>query len=266
MDESNCCRIQRPDFSLEGPFGPSMIVDASQFEWHDAQWNGVGLANQVIYEMHIGTFTLEGTWQAASRQLRELSKLGVTVLEMMPINDFCGNFGWGYDGVNFFAPTRLYGAPDDFRGFIDEAHRVGLAVILDVVYNHAGPMGNFLKDFSKDYFTDRYENEWGEASTSMVLTRLRCGSSFSLMRVTGFLNFTLTACAWMPRRRSLMGLRNTSCRAGRNRAPGSGAKISLSLSAKTNLKTASSCVRARSRVTVSMGCGTMTFIIPRWWL
>ena len=81
----------------------------------------------------------------------------------MPINDFCGSFGWGYDGVNFFAPTRLYGAPDDLRGFVDEAHRVGLAVILDVVYNHAGPTGNFLKDFSKDYFTDRYENEWGEA-------------------------------------------------------------------------------------------------------
>ena len=150
-------------FQPEGPFGPSMIVDASQFEWHDAHWNGVGLANQVIYEMHIGTFTLEGTWQAASRQLLELRDLGVTVLEIMPINDFCGSFGWGYDGVNFFAPTRLYGAPDDLRGFVDEAHGAGLAVILDVVYNHAGPTGNFLKDFSKDYFTDRYENEWGEA-------------------------------------------------------------------------------------------------------
>ena len=150
-------------FQPEGPFGPSMIVDASQFEWHDAHWNGVGLANQVIYEMHIGTFTLEGTWQAASRQLPELRNLGVTVLEIMPVNDFCGSFGWGYDGVNFFAPTRLYGAPDDLRGFVDEAHRTGLAVILDVVYNHAGPTGNFLKDFSTDYFTDRYENEWGEA-------------------------------------------------------------------------------------------------------
>jgi maltooligosyltrehalose trehalohydrolase len=150
-------------FQPEGPFGPSMIVDASQFEWHDTHWKGVGLANQVIYEMHIGTFTPEGTWQAASRQLTELSNLGVTVLEIMPVNDFCGSFGWGYDGVNFFAPTRLYGAPDDLRGFVDEAHGAGLAVILDVVYNHAGPTGNFLKDFSKDYFTDRYENEWGEA-------------------------------------------------------------------------------------------------------
>jgi maltooligosyltrehalose trehalohydrolase len=150
-------------FQPEGPFGPSLIVDASQFEWHDAQWNGMGLANQVIYEMHIGTFTTEGTWQAASRQLTELRNLGVTVLEIMPVNDFCGTFGWGYDGVNFFAPTRLYGAPDDLRRFVDEAHCVDLGVILDVVYNHAGPTGNFLKDFSKDYFTDRYENEWGEA-------------------------------------------------------------------------------------------------------
>jgi maltooligosyltrehalose trehalohydrolase len=146
-----------------GPFGPSMIVDAGQFEWRDLQWNGVGLDNQIIYEMHIGTFTPEGSWQAARRQLAELKKLGITVLEVMPVNDFCGDFGWGYDGVNFFAPTRLYGAPDEFRAFVDEAHRSGLAVILDVVYNHAGPTGNFLKDFSKDYFTDRYQNEWGQA-------------------------------------------------------------------------------------------------------
>jgi maltooligosyltrehalose trehalohydrolase len=150
-------------FQPEGPFGPSMIIDPSRFEWSDSHWNGARLENQVIYEMHIGTFTVEGTWQAASRQLAELRNLGVTVLEIMPVNDFCGNFGWGYDGVNFFAPTRLYGAPDDLRRFVDEAHCVGLAVILDVVYNHAGPTGNFLKDFSKDYFTDRYENEWGEA-------------------------------------------------------------------------------------------------------
>jgi maltooligosyltrehalose trehalohydrolase len=150
-------------FQPAGPSGPSMIIDASRFGWRDSHWNGARLDNQVIYEMHIGTFTPEGTWQAASRQLAELKKLGVTVLEVMPVNDFCGSFGWGYDGVNFFAPTRLYGAPDDLRAFVDEAHRDGLAVILDVVYNHAGPTGNFLKDFSQDYFTDRYENEWGEA-------------------------------------------------------------------------------------------------------
>lgn len=150
-------------YQPEGPFGPSMVVDASRFGWRDAQWNGARLDNQVFYEMHIGTFTPEGSWQAASRQLAELKDLGVTIIEVMPVNDFCGNFGWGYDGVNFFAPTRLYGAPDELRAFVDEAHRAGLAVILDVVYNHAGPTGNFLKDFARDYFTDRYENEWGEA-------------------------------------------------------------------------------------------------------
>ncbi|MPZ77468.1 MAG: malto-oligosyltrehalose trehalohydrolase [Deltaproteobacteria bacterium] len=150
-------------YQPEGPLGPSMIIDPSQFNWRDAQWPGVRLDGQVIYELHIGTFTREGSWQAAVRELPELKKLGVTMLEIMPVNDFCGVFGWGYDGVNFFAPTRLYGVPDDFRAFVDEAHCCGLAVILDVVYNHAGPTGNFLKEFSKDYFTDRYDTDWGEA-------------------------------------------------------------------------------------------------------
>jgi maltooligosyltrehalose trehalohydrolase len=113
--------------------------------------------------MHIGTFTAEGTWKAAGQQLEALRELGVTVLEIMPVHDFCGRFGWGYDGVDFFAPTRLYGAPDDFRTFVDKAHGLSLGVILDVVYNHAGPSGNALKDFSPDYFTDRYSTDWGEA-------------------------------------------------------------------------------------------------------
>lgn len=117
----------------------------------------------MIYEMHIGTFTPEGTWEAARGQLHELAAAGITVLELMPVADFAGNFGWGYDGVNLFAPTRLYGAPDDFRRFVDEAHAEGLGVILDVVYNHLGPDGNTLAAFSADYFTDRYQNEWGEA-------------------------------------------------------------------------------------------------------
>jgi len=116
----------------------------------------------VIYEMHLGTFTAERTWAAAMRELPELARLGVTCLEIMPIADFAGQFGWGYDGVNLFAPCRLYGAPDDARRFVDEAHRHGLAVILDVVYNHLGPDGNCLARFSADYFTDRYETDWGQ--------------------------------------------------------------------------------------------------------
>lgn len=150
-------------FQPEGPHGPSQVVDPAAFHWTDADWRGVALPNQVIYEMHIGTFTKEGTWAAAQRELPELADLGVTVLEVMPVADFPGNFGWGYDGVNLFAPTRLYGAPDDFRRFVDAAHALGLGVILDVVYNHLGPDGNYLREFAEHYFTDRYTTDWGEA-------------------------------------------------------------------------------------------------------
>jgi maltooligosyltrehalose trehalohydrolase len=150
-------------FQPQGPHGHSQVVDPAAFAWTDAAWRGVVLPGQVIYEMHIGTFTPEGTWTAATSRLPDVADVGITVLEIMPLADFPGRFGWGYDGVNLFAPTRLYGSPDDFRRFVDEAHRLGLGVILDVVYNHVGPDGNYLKNFSSDYFTDRYKNEWGEA-------------------------------------------------------------------------------------------------------
>src|SRR5206468_11597027 len=141
----------------------SEIIDPAAFPWTDAGWPGVTPTGQVIYEMHVGTFTPEGTWAAAARELPALKDLGVTVVEVMPVADFAGTFGWGYDGVDLFAPTRLYGEPDGFRRFVDRAHELGLGVILDVVYNHLGPDGNYLKEFSEHYFTDRYANEWGEA-------------------------------------------------------------------------------------------------------
>ncbi len=150
-------------FQPEGPHGPSQIVDPHRFSWTDQSWGGIPPHGRVIYEMHIGTFTREGTWEAAGRELAELAGLGITVLEVMPVADFPGRFGWGYDGVALFAPTRLYGSPDDFRRFIDQAHAHGLGVILDVVYNHLGPDGNYLKAFSENFFTDRHCNEWGEA-------------------------------------------------------------------------------------------------------
>lgn len=149
-------------FQPQGPHGPSQVVDPHRYCWSDRDWKGVP-REQVIYEMHIGTFTRQGTWEAAERELGELAAVGVTTLEIMPVAEFPGKFGWGYDGVNLFAPTRHYGAPDDFRRFVDRAHGHGLAVILDVVYNHLGPDGNYLKQFSESYFTDRYKNEWGEA-------------------------------------------------------------------------------------------------------
>ena len=150
-------------FQPDGPHGPSQVVDPTAFPWHDGQWPGVGIQGQVIYEMHIGTFTREGTWAAAGRELPELAACGVTVIELMPVADFPGRFGWGYDGVGLFAPVGLYGKPDDLRRFVDEAHACGLGVILDVVYNHLGPNGNYLSQFAADYFTDKYANEWGQA-------------------------------------------------------------------------------------------------------
>jgi maltooligosyltrehalose trehalohydrolase len=150
-------------FQPDGPHGSSCIVDPTKFRWSDSQWPGVALKGQIIYEMHIGTFTKEGTWRAAVEQLAELARVGITLIEMMPVADFPGKFGWSYDGVDLFAPSHLYGTPDDLRAFIDRAHWLGLGVILDVVYNHFGPDGNYLGIFSDDYLVRGKENEWGEA-------------------------------------------------------------------------------------------------------
>jgi maltooligosyltrehalose trehalohydrolase len=150
-------------FQPEGPHGVSCVVDPRQFRWTDTNWPGVTLKGQIIYEMHIGTFTKEGTWRTATEQLAELARIGITVIEMMPVAEFPGKFGWGYDGVDLFAPSHLYGTPEDLRTFIDRAHSLGLAVILDVVYNHFGPDGNYLGIFSDDYLVREKENEWGNA-------------------------------------------------------------------------------------------------------
>jgi maltooligosyltrehalose trehalohydrolase len=138
------------------------MIDASVFPWSDEGWPGVQLAGQVLYEMHVGTFTDEGTFAAAIERLGDLAEIGVTTVEVMPLADFPGRFGWGYDGVNLFAPSRLYGTPDDFRAFVDTAHRQGLGVILDVVYNHLGPDGNYLPRFSSRYLSGK-RTEWGDA-------------------------------------------------------------------------------------------------------
>ncbi len=150
-------------FQPQGPHGPSQVIDPSAFEWKVRDLPDVSREGQVIYEIHVGTFTHEGTWASAARELPELADLGVTVLEIMPSVEFPGCYGWGYDGVNLFAPYHGYGEPDDFRRFVERAHDAELAVILDVVYNHLGPDGNYLKEFSESYFTDRYVNDWGES-------------------------------------------------------------------------------------------------------
>jgi maltooligosyltrehalose trehalohydrolase len=150
-------------FQPDGPHGPSMVIEPAAFQWKHGAWTGVAPARRVVYEMHIGTFTPEGTWAAAQRELPALAELGVTVLEVMPVHEFAGRFGWGYDGVDLFAPTRLYGEPDDFRRFVDAAHGFGLGVILDVVYNHVGPDGCTLREYAEAYFSERYTTDWGEA-------------------------------------------------------------------------------------------------------
>ncbi len=150
-------------YQPEGPHGPSEVIDPSAFAWSDSSWSGRGLEGAVLYEIHVGTFTPGGTWESALDRLPDLAKLGVSVLEIMPVADFPGRFGWGYDGVNLYAPCRLYGEPGAFRRFVDRAHAEGLAVILDVNYNHLGPDGNFLAQFAPAYFSDRYQTDWGKA-------------------------------------------------------------------------------------------------------
>jgi maltooligosyltrehalose trehalohydrolase len=149
-------------FQPEGPHGPSEVVDPALFHWTSEDFVGVDPKDAVLYELHVGTFTPEGTWRAAEERLGHLRRLGVTVLELMPVAGFPGRFNWGYDGVNLFAPAAIYGRPDDLRRFVDAAHRHGLAVILDVVYNHLGPDGNYLAQYASTYFTDRYPGEWGD--------------------------------------------------------------------------------------------------------
>jgi len=143
-------------FQPEGPHGPSLVVDPT-FAW--SEWGGV--EPKVFYEMHIGTFTPGGTFAVAAEKLPLLVDAGVNVIEIMPLAEFPGTFGWGYDGVDLWAPSHLYGTPDDIRAFVDTAHTLGLGVILDVVYNHFGPDGCYVRQFTPGYFIDR-KNEWGD--------------------------------------------------------------------------------------------------------
>ncbi len=155
----------RPDpasrFQPQGVHGPSQIIDR-QFAWTDSQWNGVRRDDLVIYELHIGALTEEGTFQSAIERLDELVELGITAIEVMPPNETAGRWNWGYDGVNLFAPRHSYGSPDDLRSLVDAAHAKGLAVIVDVVYNHFGPEGNYLGDFAS-YISRLHTTVWGAA-------------------------------------------------------------------------------------------------------
>jgi maltooligosyltrehalose trehalohydrolase len=149
-------------FQPEGVRGPSRVVDPASFRWSDGGWKGVALGELVIYELHVGTFSEEGTFDGAIPYLEELRELGVTAIELMPVATFPGNRGWGYDGVYVYAPHPAYGGPEGLARLVDAAHAAGLGVILDVVYNHVGPGSEALAAFGP-YFTDRHETFWGEA-------------------------------------------------------------------------------------------------------
>jgi maltooligosyltrehalose trehalohydrolase len=150
-------------YQPQGPHGPSQVIDPLAFQWSEieATWPGVSIHGQVLYELHVGTFTPEGTFLGAIAELPRLKNLGITVIECMPLAEFPGNIGWGYDGVSLFAPFHHYGTPDDLRQLVDAAHQQGLGIILDVVYNHLGPDGNYLSKYSADYFSGK-DTEWGD--------------------------------------------------------------------------------------------------------
>jgi len=156
----------RPDprsaFQPEGVDGPSEVVDHAAFAWRDAGWRGVPLAGAVLYELHVGTFTPEGTFDAAIARLPHLVALGVDAVELLPVAEFSGRRGWGYDGVDLFAPHHAYGGPDGLKRLVDACHAAGLGVVMDVVYNPVGPAGNYLPAFGP-YFSDRHRTHWGEA-------------------------------------------------------------------------------------------------------
>lgn len=152
----------RSPWQPQGIHGPSRWVDHSRYQWQHPNWQAPPLASGVVYELHLGTFTPEGTFESAIERLDYLVDLGITHVELMPVAEFSGKHGWGYDTVDLFAPHHAYGGPEGLKGLVDACHQRGLAVILDVIYNHLGPVGNYLSQFGP-YFTDRYATPWGEA-------------------------------------------------------------------------------------------------------
>ena len=158
--------LERPDpasrFQPEGVHGASQVVDLRAFSWTDTRWKGFALEDSVFYELHVGTFTQEGTFASLTSRLDDLAKLGVNTIELMPVAQFPGARNWGYDGAYPYATQNSYGSPRDLQTLVDAAHARGLAVTLDVVYNHLGPEGNYLADFGP-YFTDHYCTPWGAA-------------------------------------------------------------------------------------------------------
>ena len=191
--------------------------------------------------------------------------MGVTAVEVMPVADFPGRFGWGYDGVNLFAPTRLYGKPDDFRHFVDVAHSLRIGVILDVVYNHFGPEGNYLKQYSTDFYTDRYKNEWGDAINFDGANSGPVREYFMANAAYWIEEFHWTVCASMQHRRYSTALPGIYSPALRNRARQAAGERSILLIAENEPQQVK-CLRPPSRgATAWMPSGTTISIIAPMW-
>jgi maltooligosyltrehalose trehalohydrolase len=161
LDEGRPRPDPRSAFQPYGIDGPSRLVDHGAFEWQDRGWRGVPLAGAVLYELHIGTFSAPGTFDGTIEHLEHLVTLGVDIVEIMPVAEFSGRRGWGYDGADLFAPHHHYGGPEGLKRLIDACHARGLGVVMDVVYNHLGPAGNYLAEFGP-YFSDRHRTQWGD--------------------------------------------------------------------------------------------------------
>ena len=182
---------ERPDPASrsqpQGVHSHSEVVNP-YFTWEDQSWFGLPFEEYIIYELHVGTFTPEGTFAAIIPHLNTLKDVGITAVELMPVAQFPGSRSWGYDGVYPFAAQNSYGGPEGLRRLVNACHQHGLAVVLDVVYNHVGPEGNYLGDFGP-YFTEQYRTPWGWPSTSMGLIAMRSSVSSSKMPSTGSRNF-----------------------------------------------------------------------------
>jgi maltooligosyltrehalose trehalohydrolase len=190
-------------FQPQGVHGPSQIIDPSTFRWTDEGWHRPDISDWQIYELHVGTFTPQGAYLAIIDHFEHLIRLGITVIELMPIADFPGSRNWGYDGVALYAPCHSYGTPDDLRYFTNAAHQAGLAVVLDAVYNHLGPDGNYLGDYSPNYFNANHHTPWGaafnfDAVDSEVVRRLFIENAIYWLEEFHFDGFRLDATQAIP--------------------------------------------------------------------
>ncbi len=174
--------------------GPSQVVDPAAFIWSDGDWRGRPWEEAVLYEAHVGTATPEGTFAALTAKLDHLRDLGITALELLPVADFPGNRGWGYDGVLHYAPDHAYGTPDDLKRLVDEAHRRGIMMFLDVVYNHFGPSGTTCPTTPPPSSPSATKRPGAPASISTARPRPWCATTSSTMRSTGWRNIISTAC------------------------------------------------------------------------